>query len=135
MEHLLSQNGTTLLFLGQNGERSVELPAVAVRVLRGAIHHLVQGRAIAYFPLNEMLTTQEAAEILNVSRPHVVKLLERGEIPFERVTTHRRIKAEDLLAYKQRRDVERERHLGALAQMGAELGHYDDPVRPEDLEE
>ena len=137
LERLLSGDGG-LFVLGRkdsNGEETVALPGVAVRLLRGVVHHLAQGHAITFFPLSERLTTQEAAEILNVSRPHVVKLLESGVIPFERVNVHRRIKPEDLLAYKQRRDAERRERLAEMARETDELGLYEVTIGPEDLEE
>jgi excisionase family DNA binding protein len=135
LEQLLNQDGGALVLVSRAGQQAVELPDVAVRLLRGVVHHLARGRAITYLPSSNMLTTQQAAEILNVSRTHVVKLLEQGEIPFERVTTHRRIKPEDLLAYKRRRDAEQERHLTELARVSNEIGLYDDPIRPKELEE
>ncbi len=82
-------------------------------------------RAIFIVPGNKELTTQEAADILNVSRPYLVKLLERGEIPFIKLGTHRRIRFSDLMRYKKRRDAERERALGEIARMSQELGMYD----------
>jgi excisionase family DNA binding protein len=132
---LVDTDSDGLVVTRTDGGERVEVPRVIIRLLRDAIHHLTRGDAITLVPLSERLTTQEAAEILNVSRPHLVKLLERGEIPFERITSHRRIKAEDLLAYKQRRDAERREHIAELARITEQLCLYDAVVRPEDLEE
>ncbi|WP_171238468.1 helix-turn-helix domain-containing protein [Ruegeria sp. HKCCA5763] len=80
------------------------------------------GRGFQLIPLDSQLTTQQAADILNVSRPHLIKLLERDEIPFDRVGRHRRIKASDLMAYKDKRDTERADALADLAEFDGEHG-------------
>jgi excisionase family DNA binding protein len=82
-----------------------------------------------------VLTTLEAADVLNVSRPSVVKLLEHGESPFETVGSRRRVRRDDLMAYKRVRDEERRRGLQRLVEMSEELGLYDLPIGPGDLEE
>jgi excisionase family DNA binding protein len=69
-----------------------------------------------------MLTTQEAANLLNVSRPHLIKLLEGGELPFELVGSHRRVRIDDLLAYRERRSRRRREILEELAKENAKLG-------------
>ncbi len=85
---------------------------------------IAEGKAVTVVPLNKELTTQEAADILNVSRPHLVKLLERGEIPFAKTGTHRRIRFSDLMKYKEHRDFERRRGMAELTQLSQELGLY-----------
>lgn len=110
--------------VGPHGEE-IELPESLFHVLRQLVSHLAQGRAVAVVPLNKELTTQEAADILNVSRPFLVKLLERGEIPFVKTGSHRRIQFSDLMAYKRRRDAERRHALARLTQMSQEMGLYE----------
>ncbi|MFL6055026.1 MAG: helix-turn-helix domain-containing protein [Actinoallomurus sp.] len=78
----------------------IELPAEVYRVLRHVIEALQQGLAVTVAPLTQTLTTQQAADLLGVSRPTLVKLLDEGKIPFDRAGTHRRILLRDLLAYR-----------------------------------
>jgi excisionase family DNA binding protein len=106
--------------LGPDGERIV-LPDSALEALRVIVDTMAQGRSITLVPHDKELTSQEAADVLHVSRPHLIKLLDRGELPFHRVGTHRRIRIEDVLAYRDRRDAEREAALGDLARLSEEL--------------
>lgn len=93
----------------------VQLPKTAVKILVDALRHLAQAKP------DRVLTTQQAADILNVSRPYVVKLLEAGDIPFSKVGRHRRIRLEDLMDYKRRNDEERERAFDELVAQAQEL--------------
>ena len=83
----------------------LDLPAPAVRLLQESLHELGQGHAVRLLPQAVELTTQQAAEMLGVSRPFLVKLLESGQMPYRKVGTHRRVLSSDLVAYK--RSVER----------------------------
>lgn len=84
------------------GEASgpVLLPERAAILLRDLLKEMAAGRAVAVVPVEAEITTQQAAEILNVSRPFVVGLIEKGALPARMVGTHRRVRLEDLLAYK-----------------------------------
>lgn len=104
--------------------RAIELPGTVVALLRQLVHDLAQDRAVSVVATGKELTTQEAADILNVSRPYLIKLLEQGEIPFAMVGTHRRILVSDLLAYKRRRDAARRQALVELTQLSQEWGLY-----------
>jgi excisionase family DNA binding protein len=108
--------------LGPDGEE-VELPATALEALRSVAQALAAGQTITLIRHDRELTTQQAADLLQVSRPHLVKLLERGDLPFHKVGTHRRVRAEDLLAYRARRAEERRRQLDELTQLSDELGY------------
>lgn len=78
------------------------------------LRHIGSGHAVTLVPIQEMLTTQQAADLLNVSRPHLIKLLDRHEMPHTLVGRHRRIRAEDIFAYKAKRDDIRSKALDAL---------------------
>jgi len=89
-------------------------------LLMELLRHVGRGDAVTLVPVSEMLTTQQAADILNVSRPFLIALLEKGEIEHSLVGRHRRIQANHLFAYKQARDGKRSEALAGLAEMDAE---------------
>ncbi len=109
--------------IGPGGEE-IELPETVFHVLRQVVHAMARDQAVSVVPLHKQLTTQQAADLLNVSRPYLVQLLNAGEIPFTKTGTHRRIRFDDLLAYKQRRDEDRQTGLDRLSRMGQEMGLY-----------
>ena len=110
----------TPCLVGPDGEQ-IELPASAFEALKLVIDSMARGQSITLVPHDKELTTQEAADVLHVSRPHLIKLLERGGIPFHRTGTHRRIRVEDVLAYQDRRDATRKAALDELARISEEL--------------
>ncbi|MEO7000586.1 MAG: helix-turn-helix domain-containing protein [Ktedonobacterales bacterium] len=110
--------------LGPRGD-VVELPASVTTLLRQLITHLAHGNALTLVPVGEELTTQQAADILNVSRPYLIKLLETAHIPYSRVGRHRRIRFADLMRYKSQRNAELRAGLDALSRLSQELGDYD----------
>lgn len=95
----------------------VSMPAGVFRLLVEVLTQTAQGHAITIIPSTKEFTTQEAADVLNVSRPFVIKLLEEGKIPFHRVGRHRRIKASDLLSYKRKSEVARSKAFEELAKI------------------
>ncbi len=110
--------------VGPHGEE-IELPQSIFIMLRQIVHYLLNGRAVTIVPLNKELTTQEAADILNVSRPYLIKILEEGVIPYTKIGTHRRIRFVDLIAYKKRHDEELQQGLEEITRLSEEMGLYD----------
>lgn len=99
----------------------IQVPAEALRLFSAILAELAQGNAVTLIPVHAELTTQEAADLLNVSRPYLVRLLEEGQIPFHKVGTHRRIKMSELLAYKQRLEASQEQAFAKLAELSQAL--------------
>ncbi|MGH9110988.1 MAG: helix-turn-helix domain-containing protein [Acidimicrobiales bacterium] len=114
------------LLLGPDGEQ-VPLPDEVYRVLRHVVEVMRQGKATLIAPQGMLLTTQEAAEFLGISRPTLVKLLEDGAIPFEKPNRHRRVRLQDLVDFQARQRSERRAILDELTREASELGPYDDP--------
>lgn len=104
-----------------DGQRSVELPAALFDVLREAVQAMSQGKAVTIAPHDTVMTTQEAADYLGVSRPTLVKLLEDQMIPFTQPNRHRRVLLSDLLAYKRRTRAQRRQLLTAMTREGSSL--------------
>ena len=116
------KKSTKEIEIGVGGEKDhVKIPASAFRFLSTILEHMADGKAISIIPADAEITTQQAADMLNVSRPHVVKLLEEGELPFHKIGTHRRIKLKDLEAYRARMEKEREEALTELTRISQEL--------------
>jgi excisionase family DNA binding protein len=107
--------------VGRDGT-SKDLPEPLYRLLLTVVDQLSRGNGVTIVPLNREMTTADAATILNVSRPHVVKLLDAGEIPFHKVGTHRRIALADVLAYKDKREGEFEAAMRDLHEISSEMG-------------
>lgn len=93
-------------------------------VLASVAEVLARGDAITIVPVGKELTTQQAADLLNVSRQYLVRLLEAGQIPFSKVGKHRRLRIEDVLAFKAQRDQERRAKLEELTRLSEDLGGY-----------
>ena len=98
----------TLRVIDSDQEEPIELPSGAVSLLMDILGAMAAGQGITLIPERAELTTVQAADILNVSRPFLIKLLEEGKIPYRKVGKHRRIRMEDVMNYKQMIDQERE---------------------------
>ncbi|MBI3969247.1 MAG: helix-turn-helix domain-containing protein [Chloroflexi bacterium] len=113
------------LRLIESDGQGVPLPEPVARSLADLVRELARGRTVRIEPIDSELSTQQAAELLNVSRPFVIKLLDAGEIPYHFVGTHRRIRLEDLLRYKQQRSQRRRAALAEMAREAQESGLYE----------
>ena len=110
------------IFDEKNQAHQVELPTSALRLLVDILAELAGGNAVKVVPIHAELTTQEAADLLNVSRPHLVKLLEDGALPHHKTGKHRRVRFADLMQFKTQRDQDSERAMSELAAQAQELG-------------
>lgn len=119
------QENESLTVRLSDSDEIIELPANVVDALIHILDGMASGQQFHVMPLDEELTTAQAAEILNVSRPYVIKLLENGDIPYHKVGTHRRVRLVDLHHYKQEIDVKRREVLDEIVAESQELGLYD----------
>ncbi len=103
----------------------LELPTIAVTLLRTILSELARGNAVTAIPVSTELTTSQAAQLLNVSRPYLIGLLERGLIPHHHVGSHRRVKLQNLLRYKALGDLERDEVMDELVELGQRLDSED----------
>jgi len=108
-------------FVEDGKSSEIALPAIAVRLLLDILNDMAQGNAVTVIPVHAELTTQQAADFLNVSRPFFVSLLEKGSIKYKKVGTHRRVRFEDILAYKKKSENEQDEALKKLAAEAQEL--------------
>jgi excisionase family DNA binding protein len=134
MDQLLRPEHSQTKFVGPDNE-TILVPESVYHLLRKIIPLLRAGKAVSFMPQEHELTTQQAAALLNVSRPFLIKLLEQGQIPHHLSGTHRRIYVNDLLTYKQQRDQQCHAALDELTQMSQDLGFYSSEAFTESIRE
>lgn len=108
--------------LDASKEETLRIPAPAVRMLVRILEEMARGNAVTLIPVHAELTTQEAADMLHISRPSLIQLLDEGKIEYRKVGTHRRVRLEALMAYKRAADAERRAALAELAAYDQEIG-------------
>lgn len=111
--------------VGPSGE-TIPIPDSVFYVLERVAEVMARGDSITVVPVGQELTTQQAADMLNVSRQYLVRLLDEGRIPFTKTGKHRRLRIEDVLEFKEQRDRERKTGLDELTRLSEELGGYDE---------
>jgi excisionase family DNA binding protein len=124
-EHQHDDGADNAIMLATADGQQQSLPAFLVRALQMLTTLLARGDDVALVPVHKDLTTYEAAALLNVSRPFLVKLLDEGIIPSTKVGTHRRVRLRDVLEYRRRRSEKNKRLLDAILSFAQEQGGYD----------
>jgi excisionase family DNA binding protein len=114
--------------VGPDGE-SIPIPEAVFYVLERVAEVLARGDSLTIVPVGKEVTTQQAADLLNVSRQYLVRLLDEGRIPFRKTGKHRRLRIEDVLAFKEQRDKDRRAGLRELSRLTQEFGGYDDELK------
>lgn len=118
-----SSSGSAFLVRPDGGQ--IEIPAELCELFESLARQVSRGHAVQIVTYNREITTQQAAELLNVSRQYLIKLLNRGEIPFTRTQgSHRRLRLDDVLEYRRRRAEQRGASLDRLARASLEMGGY-----------
>lgn len=105
----------------QETEEFIRIPKNALLLLASILQNMAEGKSISIIPSDSEVSTQQAANMLNVSRPHLIKLLETGQIPYKKVGSHRRILLQDVVTYEYNLTKEREKQLDFLAKQAQDI--------------
>jgi excisionase family DNA binding protein len=116
-----STHSSTLVIKKGKKQEQVEIPSQALQLLVDILTQMSEGNAVTIVPIHQELSTQEAATLLNVSRPYLVEILKKGKIPYRKVGTKRRILTKDVLAYKMHEDEARYKALATLVEDAQKL--------------
>lgn len=117
----LTPKGLPFLVSKDGDQTKVELSPALGQLVLDVLTHVARGEMITFVPYGAELTTKEAADLLNVSRPFLISMLNEGKIPFHKVGSHRRIRASDVLKFRAERDAERSEALRELQRLGQEF--------------
>jgi excisionase family DNA binding protein len=128
LERMLDLGAPALVSV--SGERLV-VPPTVYEVLRKVVELMAEGKSVTLLPDNQVVTTQRAADLLGMSRPFFIKLLETGAMAHHRVGNQRRVYLRDVLEFARKRDEERQAALDRLSRQAVEVGLYDRNVMPE----
>lgn len=120
--HLTTAGPLVLRLAGGSSDETIQLPAPAAQLLVRLLDEMAKGNAVTVLPVRAELTTQEAAQLLNISRPTLIQLLDQGALPHRRVGTHRRVRFDAVMAYKRRLHDDRKAALAELAAYDQEIG-------------
>jgi len=120
------QRHTTVRLVDPDGDELV-IPKSVFNFIREIATVLARGDALTLVPIGQHLTTQQAANLLNISCQYLIRLLDEGVIPFERTGSHRRLRVENVVTHRERHSQTRKAALGKLAALSQELGSYDEP--------
>jgi excisionase family DNA binding protein len=115
-----NKNTFVKIKIQENGD-SLKIPKKAVLLLFDILDNMAQGKSFTLIPSDSEISTQQAADMLNVSRPHLVKLLEEGKIPFKKVGAHRRIELKNLIEYQQKNEDNKNKKLDFLTKQAQDL--------------
>lgn len=121
VDNLSSVGKIALVINGQE----IEVPSVIYFALREVVKTLNNGDSVTLIPMDKELTTQQAADILNVSRPYFIKLLENGIIKFRKTGTHRKVLMQDLIEYRDKRSENRHANIEEMSKLSQEMRLYD----------
>jgi excisionase family DNA binding protein len=128
MAHQPRKRAPKCKLVGPKGE-TIPLPESVFYLLERVVEVMARGDSITVVPVGREVTTQQAADLLNVSRQYLVRLLDERRIPFRKTGKHRRLRIEDVLMFKEKRDKDRRAGLRELSQMTQELGGYDSELK------
>lgn len=120
--HLTTAGPLVLRLAGGSSDETIQLPAPAAQLLVRLLDEMAKGNAVTVLPVRAELTAQEAAQLLNISRPTLIQLLDQGALPHRRVGTHRRVRFDAVMAYKRRLHDDRKAALAELAAYDQEIG-------------